>query len=315
MLFQLFKDFLEYLEIERGRSQKTIENYRHYLDRFFEWLASHVDTSFEDLKTEDITLENVRKYRIFLNRLEGKKSAALKKNTQNYHLIALRTFLVYLAKRDIVSMSPEKIELAKQPSREIIFLNHEEVERLLKSSEGSDLRNLRNRAILEVLFSSGVRVSELCALNRDQIDWQGGEITVRGKGDKFRVVFLSDAARQSIDIYIKKRTDIDRALFIRVPRDGKFEKYSNLRLTPRSIQRIIQHCGAKAGIIKKITPHTMRHSHATDLLRAGADIRSVQAMLGHSSITTTQIYTHVTDKELREVHQKFHRKTNSTPNI
>lgn len=311
MLHQLFKDFLEYLEIEKGRSQKTIENYRHYIGRFFEWLAPHLKKNEESLKAEDITVESVRKFRLFLNNLQGKESETLKRNTQNYHLIALRTFLSYLIKRDIPVLAPDKIELAKHPPREISFLNPEEIDRLLKSPSGNHIRVLRDRAILDTLFSSGSRVSELCALNRGQIDWQKGEITVRGKGDKLRVVFLSSDAKLDIQEYLKKRVDMDPSLFIRIPRDNKFEKYSNLRLTPRSIQRIVRHYASKAGLVKKVTVHTLRHSFATDLLRAGADIRSVQAMLGHASITTTQIYTHVTDKELRGVHERFHHKVDS----
>jgi site-specific recombinase XerD len=308
MLHKFLQDFLEYLEIEKGRSKKTIENYHHYIGRFFVWLASYFQKSEEGLRPGDITLDSVRKFRLFLNNLQGKESGTLKRNTQNYHLIALRTFLAYLIKRDIPILAPDKIELAKHPPREISFLSAEEVDRLLKSPSGSHIRVLRDRAILNTLFSSGVRVSELCSLNREQIDWQKGEITVRGKGDKFRVVFLSDAAKSNIQEYLTKRVDIDPSLFIRIPRDNKFERYQNLRLTPRSIQRTIRYYASKAGIVKKVTPHAMRHSFATDLLRAGADIRSVQAMLGHSSITTTQIYTHVTDKELRQVHERFHHK-------
>lgn len=311
MLSELFKDFLEYLEIEKGRSKKTIENYHHYIGRFFVWLAPHLYKSEEGLKAEDITLENVRKFRLFLNNIKGKETDTLKRNTQNYHLIALRTFLSYLIKRDIPVLAPDKIELAKHPPREISFLNPEEIERLLKSPSGSHIRVLRDRAILDTLFSSGVRVSELCSLNRDQIDWQKGEITVRGKGDKLRVVFLSGEAKSNIHEYLKKRVDMDPSLFIRIPRDNKFEKYPNLRLTPRSIQRIVRYYASKAGIVKRVFPHAIRHSYATDLLRAGADIRSVQAMLGHSSITTTQIYTHVTDKELRGVHERFHHKSDN----
>lgn len=310
VLHRLLGDFLEYLEIEKGRSRKTIENYRHYTERFFVWLASYLSKKEESLRAEDITLENVRKFRLFLNNLHGKESENLKRNTQNYHLIALRTFLAYLIKRDISVLAPDKIELAKHPPREISFLSQEEIDRLLKSPSGSHVRVSRDRAILNTLFSSGVRVSELCSLNRDQIDWQKGEITVRGKGDKLRVVFLSNDAKSNIQEYLNERVDMDPSLFIRIPRDNKFEKYPNLRLTPRSIQRIIRYYASKAGIVKKVTPHAMRHSFATDLLRGGADIRSVQAMLGHASITTTQIYTHVTDKELRGVHQKFHHKAN-----
>lgn len=306
---QLIQEFLEYLEIEKGRSIKTLTNYRHYLERFLQWLQDVLHQSPESVRVEEMNPEQIRKYRLFLNRLKGKgENETLKRNTQNYHLIAIRSFVAYLARRDILVLSPEKIELAKQPSRDIAFLTSEEVNRLLKAPEGSPMRACRDRALLETLFSSGVRVSELCSLDRDEIDWVRGELTVRGKGDKFRVVFLSPSAKEAIKAYLALRKDVDPALFIRIPGREKFEKYTVLRLTPRSVQRIIKYYTAKAGIMKRVTPHTLRHSYATDLLRAGADIRSVQAMLGHSSITTTQIYTHITDKDLREIHHRFHRK-------
>jgi site-specific recombinase XerD len=288
--------FLEHLEIEKNRSQKTLQNYSHYLDRFLEF------TQIQD--PSKIDLELIRKYRIFLNRLEeGGKN--LGKLTQNYHMIALRSFLKYLAKRDINTLSAEKIELAKNPAREVTFLNQDELERLLDAPEGDDFSTLRDRAILETLFSTGLRVSELCSLNRDSINLDKGEFSVIGKGGKMRIVFLSDTAKEAIKKYLEKRTDIDKALFIRKPKDNTEE---NLRMSERSVQRLIKKYSIKAGIVKNVTPHKLRHSFATDLLQNGADIRSVQSMLGHSSITTTQIYTHYTDKQLKEIHKKFHSK-------
>lgn len=300
-LKELKKQFLEHLEIEKNRSKKTLENYNHYLERFL--------TLTRVTKPSDITDETVRRFRLQLNRQEESGGKYLKKVTQNYHIIALRAFLKYLAKRDIKTLAAEKIELGKQEEREVAFLESEELQRLVASPNGTTLVELRDRAILETLFSTGLRVSELCALNTDDIDLSRGEFSVRGKGRKVRVVFLSDTAKATIKTYLDKRSDVDQALFIRIPKDESFEKYEKLRLTPRSIQRIIKKYSIKAGIIgKKITPHIMRHSFATDLLRNGADIRSVQALLGHASVTTTQIYTHVTDKQLREVHKKFHGK-------
>src|SRR3989344_2290550 len=300
-LKQLKTQFLEYLEIEKNRSPKTTENYDHYLRRFFDFAKV--------AQPQQITEELIRKFRLHLNRLTAQDGEPLKKVTQNYHIIALRAFLKYLAKREIKSVSPEKVELGKQEERQIDFLETNELERLLNSPEGSDLTNLRDKAILETLFSTGLRVAELCSLDRDKIDLNKGEVPVRGKGSKIRVVFFSDGAKKSLDGYLKKRTDADPALFIRIPPKNAFEKYENLRLTPRSIQRIIRKHATKAGIIgKNVSPRSEEHSMATDLLQNGADIRSVQAILGHSSITTTQIYTHVTDSRLKEVHQKFHKK-------
>lgn len=298
---ELKSQFLEYLEIEKNRSPKTIENYNHYLTRFI---------SFAKVENpRDITEEAVRKYRLQLNRITDERRKPLKKVTQNYHVIALRSFLKYLAKRDIRTVPAEKIELGKQEEREVVFLEPSELERFLHAPQGETLSNLRDRAILETLFSTGLRVSELCSLDQDNIDLKRGEFSVRGKGSKLRLVFLSGEAKAAIATYLGKRSDADEALFIRVPRNERFEKYEELRLTPRSVQRIIKKYAVVAGIVgKKVTPHSLRHSFATDLLRNGADIRSVQALLGHSSVTTTQIYTHVTDKQLREVHEKFHGK-------
>ena len=295
--------YLEYLEIEKNKSQKTLENYGRYLDRFLGFAnIKNISQLDEDL---------IRQYRLYLNRLKNQDGEQLKKVTQNYHIIALRTFLKYLAKRGVKSVAPERVELGKQEDREVTFLESDEVERLLDSPEGGLLDSLRDKAILTVLFSTGMRVSELCSLSRDRIDTKRGELSIRGKGSKIRMVFLSAEAIKSIQDYVAKRIDVDEALFIRIPKNGTFSKDANLRLTPRSIQRIIKKHSIKAGIVgKHVSPHTLRHSFATDLLRGGADIRSVQALLGHASVTTTQIYTHVTDKQLREVHERFHNKKN-----
>ncbi|MDO8676257.1 MAG: tyrosine-type recombinase/integrase [Candidatus Azambacteria bacterium] len=298
---ELLKDYLDHLEIEKNRSIKTRVNYERYLKRFLEF--SKV------LKPEQITSEMVRQYRLWLNRQpsfapqsgasEG-KPGGLKKITQNYYLIGLRNFLKYLAKRDIKTLSADKIELGKQSERQVSFLEGNEIERLLSAPAVAS----RDKAILELLFSTGLRVSELCSLNRDSVNLKSGEFAVRGKGDKVRLVFLSETAKEAIKNYLEKRKDIDPALFIRNMKN--FNKADDLRLTSRSIERFMKYYAAKAGLSKKITPHTLRHSFATDLLMNGADIRSVQELLGHSNITTTQIYTHVTDKKLREVHNAFH---------
>jgi len=298
----LLKDYLDYLEIEKNRSVKTRINYERYLKRFLEF--SKIS------KPEQISQDLTRQYRLWLNR------AGIKKNTQNYHLIALRNFLKYLAKRDIEVLPADKIELGKQSERQVIFLENNELERLLNAPDESSFKALRDRAILELLFSTGLRVSELCALNRDSINFRSGEFAIRGKGDKVRLVFLSETAKIALKNYLQKREDVDQALFIRniSARGGSASggknpaKSDDLRLTSRSVERLIKHYAAKAGLSKKVTPHTLRHSFATDLLMNGADIRSVQALLGHSNITTTQIYTHITDRQLREVHQAFHGK-------
>lgn len=295
--------YLEHLEIEKNRSAKTLENYGRYLDRFlgFAKVAS----------TNDITEDVIRSYRLHLNRLKDIDGNPLKKITQNYHIITLRNFLKYLAKRGVRCVPAEKVELGKQEDREVTFLEANELGRLVSATEGGDkLDALRDKAIISTLFCTGMRVSELCSLDRDKVDVNGGEIPIRGKGSKIRLVFLSDQTKKDLSEYLKKRVDVDEAMFIRLPRaKNALAKESNLRLTPRSIQRIIKKYATKAGIVgKNVSPHSLRHSYATDLLRNGADIRSVQALLGHSSVTTTQIYTHVTDKQLREVHKKFHNK-------
>lgn len=296
-IIKLKQQFLEYLEIEKNRSPKTVENYDRYLARFFE---------FARIKNaEELTEELIRKFRIWLAR-QKTGTGEIKKQTQNYHVIALRQFLRYLAKRDIKTVPAEKIELGKQPAREIEFLEDAELKRLLEAPRGNSGEALRDKAILETLFSAGLRVSELCALNRDSINFEKGEFTVRGKGDKIRPVFLSEAAKTALKNYLEKRDDISEALFVR-RRKSRNEK-DDLRLTPRSTQRIIKKCAAAAGVSKKVTPHQLRHMFATDLLRNGADLRSVQMMLGHANISTTQIYTHFTDRQLKEIHKKFHGK-------
>lgn len=291
------KDFLEYLEIEKGRSPKTVENYQHYLERFLSWTKAK--------RPSEIDLEMIRSYRLALNRFQDENGQGLKKVTQNYHMIALRSFLKYLAKIGIASLSPEKIEIGKNPSKEIEFLDGGELDRLLSGVDGSDLRSLRDRAILELLFSAGLRVSELTSLTRDQINLDRQEFSIKGKGGKIRIVFISDSAKKALQKYLDKRTDMEPSLFVNY---SKNKTGQDLRLTPRSIQRIVKYYSAKAGIVKDVHPHTLRHSFATDLLSNGADIRSVQAMLGHSSITTTQIYTHVTNIQLKEIHRNFHAK-------
>jgi len=297
----LKQQYLEHLEIEKNRSPKTLENYSRYLDRFLKFAKI--------TKPEDLTEELIRQYRLHLNRQTDRAGQPLKKVTQNYHIIALRSFLKYLAKRNVKTVSAEKIELGKQEDREVTFLEAGELERLITAPAGQGLDALRDRAILGMLFSTGLRVSELCSLDRNKIDVKRGELSVMGKGRKIRLVFLSEESKKQLTEYIAKRTDADEALFIRIPKSGKFNKDSDLRLTPRSIQRIVHKYAVKGGIMgKHVSPHSLRHSFATNLLRNGADIRSVQAMLGHSSVTTTQIYTHVTDTQLREVHKKYHGK-------
>jgi site-specific recombinase XerD len=303
-LNHLLTDFLEYLEIERSRSQKTIENYHHYLKRFLAW------AKISDPK--DITADLVRSYRLYLNRKRDDKGKELKKVTQNYHIIAIRSFLKYLSKRDIKSLAAEKLEVGKNPSHEIEFLDSGELDRLLQAADGADVKSLRDRAILELLFSAGLRVSELTNINRDQLNISRQEFSVTGKGDKIRIVFISDTAKSALEKYLDKRMDIEPALFVGLSKNAKTQPKAgpSHRLTPRSIQRIVKFYAAKAGIIKDVHPHTLRHSFATDLLSNGADIRSVQTMLGHSSITTTQIYTHITNKQLKEIHKQFHGKKN-----
>ncbi len=298
------RQFLEYLEIERGRSVKTIENYNHYLTSFFSFAKR--------TKPEDLTEELVREFRLWLNRQPGTKVGTrvepMKRRTQNYYLIALRAFLKFLRKRGISSLSPERIELAKVPERSLDLISPTELNRLLAAPDATTPAGLRDRAILELLFSTGLRISELCNLSIDDVDLTRDEFSVRGKGDKVRVVFLSQDAKDAIAAYLKTRRDMDDALFIQYGPKAAHAK--DLRLSPRAVQRTLKTCAIVAGITRKVTPHVIRHSFATDLLSNGADLRSVQALLGHAHIGTTQIYTHVTDKHLRDVHKKFHTSRN-----
>lgn len=297
---KLKREFLEYLEIEKGRAIRTVENYEHYLTVFFE---------FGKIKSpDDITDTSVREFRLWLNRQttgnNRQTGETVSKKTQNYYMIALRVFLKYLTKRGIKSMPRDQIELAKTPERTLDLISPEELERLLASPSGASLKDLRDKAILELLFSTGLRVSELCSLTND-FDFKRDELSIRGKGGKVRVVFISDEAKAAVKKYLDARKDMNDALFIQI---GDETKKDIKPLTRRSIERIVKQHATKAGITKKVTPHVIRHSFATDLLNNGADIRSVQVMLGHSNISTTQIYTHVTDKQLREIHKKFHNK-------
>jgi site-specific recombinase XerD len=301
-LQKLKTEFLEYIEIEKGRSIKTVENYDRYLTRFIRYLKSG--------SPKDISDNSVREYRLWLNRQSTGNNRAtgetLKKKTQNYYLIALRSFLKYLAKRDVKTLSAEHIELAKVGERTIDLISPEELSRLLSAPKGDDLKTFRDKAILELLFSTGLRVSELCSLSRD-VDFKTDSFSIRGKGDKSRVVFLSDEAKSAVKKYLDKRTDVEDALFVKIGKGEKSDKGES-GLARRSVERIVKYYAVKAGITKKVTPHILRHCFATDLLSNGADIRSVQAMLGHASINTTQIYTHITDKHLKEVHKNFHNK-------
>lgn len=286
---KLLQDYLNYLEIEKNRSIKTRENYERYLKAFLD---------FGKIKSEkEITMEIVRDFRLHLARQN------IKKNTQSYYIIALRNFLKYLIKRDISVLSPDKIELPKIPSRQIEIIDYKDLERLLEAPKGSDLRSLRDKAILEVLFSTGLRISELCSLNR-HLDIDRGEISIRGKGGKLRVVFLSASAKKALKNYLNKRTDTEETLFISLTKSKKPKIIG--RIIPRTVQRIVDFYSRKAGIPEHVYPHMLRHLFATDLLVGGADLRSVQLLLGHANISTTQIYTHLTNKELREIHQAFH---------
>ena len=297
---ELIIDFIEYLEVERGRSPRTSESYRRYLERFVEFAG--------DIEVDTITSELVRKYRLWLNRVESTKGGELAMITQAYHLIALRGFLNYLSKRDIESLAPNKIDLPKVHRKQVTFLHFEEVERMLEAIPDDEApQHLRDKAILELLFSSGLRVSELCNLDRDHVNLKRREFMVRGKGQKDRPVFVSNAAARAIEAYLAVRTDTLPALFLNYSRNNVASTSGDYRrLLPRSIQRTVAKYAKLAGITKHVSPHTMRHSFATDLLMNGADIRSVQSMLGHSNISTTQVYTHVTDAHLKEVYERFH---------
>ena len=300
---QAITEFLEYLELEQNRSPKTIQNYSHYLIRLSDFAG--------DIKVADINPELIRKWRLWLNRLGTNTSDELSKTTQNYHLIALRSFLRFCIKRGYTALAPDQIELARTVRPQVTFLTPEELERLATQPELANPTGLRDRAIIELLFSSGLRVSELVGLDRDHVNLKRREFTVRGKGQKDRPIFISEAAASWIDQYLQKRQDNTKPLFIRYSGSKKVDLSGNYhRLTARSVQRMVARYARLAGITKHVSPHTLRHSFATDLLMNGADLRSVQAMLGHSNIATTQIYTHVPDPHLKAVHEQFHNRKN-----
>ena len=297
---QAIDQFLEYLELEQNRSRKTIENYSHYLTRLSDFAG--------DIKLGDVTVELISKWRLWLNRLGTNTSDELSKTTQNYHLIALRSFLRFCARRNLPALAPDKIELARVSRPQVTFLTLEEIERLFAQPDTTKLAGIRDRAILELLFSSGLRVSELVGLDRDHINLRRREFMVRGKGQKDRPIFISAEAATWIERYLDQRQDNTKPLFIRYAGSKKVDLSGNFtRLTARSIQRLVARYALAAGITKHVSPHTLRHSFATDLLMNGGDIRSVQAMLGHSNIATTQIYTHVTDPHLKKEHDQYHR--------
>ncbi len=317
------REFLEYCEIEKGQSILTVSNYDRYLNRFFAWLKNEKAQADEAiiLKPKDIDQEVIRKYRLYVNRLRSRDGRELKGSTQNHHVLALRAFLRYLSFRGIKTLSPEKITLAKTGDREVSFLNIEEYEKLLSIPNANDVEGAKNKAILELLFSTGLRVSELVKLNVSDINFESGEIAVLGKGKKLRVVFVSERAQSAISNYLRLKYKLDKdntepnIVSTQVKQDKNFKKLENEplflsnrnnRINPRGVERMVKKYAKEAGISKQVTPHTLRHTFATDLLGAGADLRSVQSLLGHSNISTTQIYTHVTNKGLREVHKKFH---------
>ncbi len=332
-LHKLKREFLEHCEIEKGQSVNTIENYGRYLDRFFKWLENLKKEEKEERDGEkksdniyiypsDINEENVRKYRLFVNRIGG--SEGLKVSTQNHHILSLRSFLRYLSGRGVRSLLPERITLAKAGERKISFLDIEEYKRLIEAPDAAKSDEMRDKAMLELLFSTGMRVSELCSLSLEEINFDRGEISVLGKGKKIRVVFISEQALEFMLKYLESRgmikieegKDEETKRRVIVPDASKkqpvFVSSRGNRINPRAVERMVQKCSKLAGITKQVTPHTLRHTFATDLLQSGADIRSVQSLLGHSNITTTQVYTHVTDQHLREVHKRFHNKSEQT---
>ncbi|MCK5459556.1 tyrosine-type recombinase/integrase [Candidatus Parcubacteria bacterium] len=303
---KLIKEFREYLEIEKNCAIKTVKNYEFYLNRFLD---------FTKIKTcEQISIKNIKKFRLWLNRQKNQRGKTIKKKTQNHYLIALRAFLKYLAKQDIKSVSPEKIELSKTEERIVEFLDQSDLKKFLNTPlniKNASIIQKRDKAILELFFSTGLRVSELANLRKDRLNLKKDEFTIRGKGDKPRLVFLSNSAKKHLKNYLNLRTDISLFLFIRHDKASRRNQNKKEKpLSPRSIERLVKKYAQAAGITKNVTPHTLRHSFATDLLSNGADIRSVQSMLGHSSITTTQIYTHVTNKQLKETYKKFHNQKN-----
>lgn len=309
-IYDLIDDFLEHLEIEVGRSKKTVDNYRHYLERFV--MLTQEILQKDEIKPSDIDKELIRKYRLLLNRYGSEYgSEDLKIITQAYHLIALRGFLKYLARRDIKSLDPSLVELPRIIRKQVTFLHFGEVEDMLEQIDLTTESGLRDRAIIELLYSSGLRVSELVGLNRDSINLERREFMVRGKGSKDRPIFVSKSAANRVQDYLDARTDSLPALFLNNSKNTQAVDTSGnyRRITARSVERIVEKYARLAGITKHVSPHTLRHSFATDLLMNGADLRSVQSMLGHADISTTQIYTHVTDAHLKEIHEKFHSDT------
>lgn len=300
---ELIDQFLEYLEIEKNCSKLTIRDYRHYLSVFMQWLA----TSLPDKSIKNLDLQDIRKYRVFLSNRADEKGLTLKRVTQNYYVIALRSFLRFLIKNDVQTLEPSKIDLPKTESRSLKFLERSQIDQLVTAPDTQKEEGIRDRAIMELLFSTGLRVSELVKLNRDQINLERREFGVIGKGGRARVVFVSERAAKWVQEYLKKRGDVYKPLFIRYSGTPSEENSGEkMRLTPRSIERIVKKYVRLARIPVDATVHTLRHSFATDLLTNGADLRSVQEMLGHKNIATTQIYTHITNRQLRQVHETFH---------
>lgn len=305
-LQNLIRDFLEYIEVEKGVSKLTVRNYSHYLERFFQWIIEEGIAP----SLSEITQQNVRQYRLYLSRLSYGKGIILSRKTQNYHIIALRSLLRWLIKTDRQALSPEKIEIPKVASHSLKFLNSEQVERLLSSPSLSSLTGKRDRAILEVLFSTGLRVSELVSLDKDKVDIIRREFGVIGKGGKARVVFLSERATDWLKRYINSRSDHYNPLFVRhKKKEDPTIDDAAIRLSARTIQRLVKRYAQKINLPIDVTPHVLRHSFATDLLMAGADLRSVQEMLGHKDVSTTQIYTHVTNPKLKEIYDSYHGKS------
>jgi len=313
-LWQLKREFLEYCELEKGQSFLTVANYDRYLTKFLKWLEeywsneanlSNSTNLTKEFSPDKISADVVKKYRLYLNRLSDKHGRPLSKSTQNYHVVTLRAFLGFLALRGVKSLPPQKVALAKTPERKVEFLEAEDIIKLIKAPKNDNFRGLRDRLILELLFSTGLRVSELANLDVADINLERGEIPIRGKGGKVRVVFLSPSAHNILEKYLQVLGGSE-ALIV--------NKTNGSRLTVRSIERIVTKYAKVAGITKHVSPHTLRHTFATDLLINGADLRAVQALLGHANLSTTQIYTHVTDQHLREVHRAFHgRRTQENP--
>lgn len=300
----LVDNFLQSIELEKNASEQTLRNYSHYLSRFLNWAEKENIT-----EPKQIDINVITSYRQHLNRIKDQRGNGLSTKTQNYHIIALRAFIKFLHLRDFETLPAEKIHLAKQQGREINFLDPQEVERLMSACDLDKKNGFRDRAIIETLYSTGLRVSELVKLDREKLNSERKEASILGKGRKIRVVFFSEESIKWIDRYLKTRDDNDKALFIHTAKNQQDDDDKNLRLTPRSVQRIIQKYAKRAGITKNVTPHVLRHTFATDLLFNGADLRSVQEMLGHSSVSTTQIYTHVTNSQLKDIHEAFHART------